>query len=323
MAFYMPYLQLRSGHPCFFTAANPGIKTGGMGLESKFETLEKIPDYLKPKSILIKNGTKNEVVIKRLSESGITFPLIAKPDLGYRGLLVKKIKSESELKTYLSAYPIDFILQEFVSELNEFGVLYYRFPSEQRGHISSLTLKEFLHVTGDGQSTVEALINKVPRAKLQKERLKENRPTLLLQIPEKGKQINLGVIGNHSKGTQFINGNKFINDQLIATFDNICSQIQGMNYGRFDIKCKNLEDLMAGKNIVIIELNGVCSEPTHIYDAQKHSYFKALKDILNHWTIIYKISKANRKKGIRCMPPAEMIHRIRGLRRYMNLLKNA
>ena len=317
---YLPYLQLRSGHPCFFTATNPGIKTGGLGLESKFDTIKSIPDSLKPRTVFAPKGIAFDQVEKQLHQEGIEYPIIAKPDIGYRGLLVKKIESPEALRSYFDKYPIDIILQEFIQGLDEFGVLYYRFPWEKSGRISSLTLKDFLHVTGDGISSVRELIIAKPRASLQLERLEQTQKELLNTIPAKGNRIPLGVIGNHSKGTHFINGNKHIDEQLVKTFDQITSQIDGLYYGRYDLKCSSLEALKEGKDIVIIEINGVCSEPTHIYDSQKTSYFRALRDILKHWNIIYKISKANRKRGIDCMPTKEMIQRFWHLNKYIKKL---
>ncbi|MEM8909579.1 MAG: hypothetical protein AAGD05_17155, partial [Bacteroidota bacterium] len=216
--------------------------------------------------------------------------------------------------------PIDFVVQEFIEVLNEFGVLYHRLPWEKRGRITSLTFKEFLHVLGDGQSTVRQLIEAKPRAYLQLERLKQTHGDLLKQIPQKGQRIPLGIIGNHSKGTHFINANEHIDEQLTQTFDAITEQMPGLFYGRYDIKCPSFEDLKAGKNITIIEINGVCSEPTHIYDAQQINYFSALKAILQHWDIIYQISKANRQRGIACMPAWELANRFRRLFAYLKQL---
>lgn len=320
MWFYLPYLQLRARHLCFFTAANPGIDTGGLGLESKFTTTEKIPSHLRPKTILVRKDTDFQEVKQQLRQAGIDYPIIAKPDIGYRGLLVKKIADAATLKTYLAQYAVDFVLQEFIEVLNEFGVLYYRHPSEESGQISSLTFKEFLHVMGDGTSTVLELIEAKPRARLQLQRLRKSHPVLLESIPKKEEYVPLGVIGNHSKGTHFINANQYIDDQLVRTFDEITRQLSGVFYGRYDIKCPSFEDLKAGKNIKIIEINGVCSEPTHIYDAQKTSYFKALRDIVRQWKIIFQISQANRKQGVTCMPAKELVNRFRALFKYLKQL---
>ena len=296
---YLIFLMVRARHMCFFSAANPGIYSGGMGLESKFQTLQIIPEYLRPKSIFLKQGTSLTEIRIQLSEAGITYPFIAKPDLGFRGLLVKKIRSEGELKAYLEQFPLDFILQELIDLPEEIGVLYYRMPGKEKGQISSITTKEFLTVTGDGKLKVQDLIKQHPRALLQWDRINQQMPEILDAIPAKGEKVPLGIVGNHAKGTRFINSNASINEEMISTFDEIANQIEGFYYGRFDLKCTSFDSLKTGEGIRVIELNGVCSEPTHIYDPERGTYFEALRAIVNNWSTIYKIAKKNRKKGIK------------------------
>jgi hypothetical protein len=115
----------------------------------------------------------------------------------------------------------------------------------------------------------------------------------MLSIPVKGEKIRLTVIGNHSKGTQFINGNHLITKDLELMFDNLTKQINHWYYGRLDIKYDTFEKLIQGKDFKIIEMNGIISEPTHIYDPNNISYFGALKSIKEHWKIIFRISKKN------------------------------
>ncbi|MEQ1554586.1 MAG: hypothetical protein ABL929_10425, partial [Ferruginibacter sp.] len=63
-----------------------------------------------------------------------------------------------------------------------------------------------------------------------------------------------------------------------------------------DIMYSNWQELVAGKNLSIIELNGAGSEPTHIYDP-KHSIFFAWKEIARHLKILYRISVYNHTKN--------------------------
>lgn len=299
--FYIPnipygfFLAVKAKHLVFFSAANPGIKSSGNGTESKFQTLSLIPDEFKPKSIFHGKGENFENTIKKIREQHIQFPLIAKPDIGFRGLLVQKIHSEIELKNYLQKFKIDFIIQEFITYNNECGIFYSRNPTQKKGIISSITLKKFLTITGDGISTVKELIISDKRAFLYKDLIFENHKELLGTILEKNKEFQLSVIGNHCKGTQFINGNHLISNELSMTFDELNAKIPGWFYGRIDIKYDDFETLKDGKNFKILEINGIISEPTHIYDAQKSTYFSALKSIRNHWKILFEISTTNHK----------------------------
>ncbi|MBK8702766.1 MAG: hypothetical protein IPN33_03545 [Saprospiraceae bacterium] len=87
---YILWLMARSRHIAFFTGANPGIFTGGFGFESKFQTIQKIPAALRPNSVWVAAGLPFYQVVELLASAGLHFPLIAKPDLGFRGFLVKK-----------------------------------------------------------------------------------------------------------------------------------------------------------------------------------------------------------------------------------------
>lgn len=297
--FYIPnlpyafYLAFKAKNPVFYTATNPAIKSSGNGTESKFDVIQLVPKKHRPKSILIEPNTNFIEVLNLLEKSEISFPLIAKPDIGFRGLLVKKIDAKSELENYLNSYPIKIILQEFLDYKNECGVFYHRNPNNEKGWISSLTLKHFLTVTGDGTSTLHELILADERAKLYIDLFSKIHHNSIHKTPEKGKVIKLTVIGNHSKGTQFINGNHLISRRLENTFDTLSKSIEGWFYGRVDIKYNSFEELESGTNFKALEINGIIAEPTHIYDSKNFTYFKALKAIRMHWKSLFDIATTN------------------------------
>lgn len=325
--FYLPlfprllYLSIRNGHPCFFTAANPGIYTGGIGLESKFVTTQKIPIAYRPKSILVGTPRMELVQLREaLEKAGIVYPLIAKPDLGFRGFLVKKIANEAELLAYLKQYTIPVILQEYLYGRKEFGVLYHRFPGRKNGRISSLTFKELLSATGDGKQSLRSLINANPRALLQLEVLEQNYAHDMETIPAAGEEFNLGIIGNHCRGARFVNGNEYIDEQMTALFDAIASEMEGFYYGRFDIKCDSIEALKRGEGVKVIEVNGVCSEPVHIYDPSKITYFQAVRELGRHWHILSNIARINHRNGVPYMSVQEMLKVLISSRRHFKKL---
>ncbi len=78
--------------------------------------------------------------------------------------------------------------------------------------------------------------------------------------------------------------------------DEICRQIPLFYFGRMDIRYHSRELLEEGKSFFILEVNGAGSEPTHMYDP-RHSLFFAWKEIIRHWVILFKISRANHKLG--------------------------
>lgn len=300
--FYVPilpyafYLALKARSFGFFSAVNPGIDGSGNGLESKYKTLQLLPAYYCPISIFIEKGENIENILPKITKNNIQFPLIIKPDIGFRGLLVTKIKNEIELSAYIKKYnSVNLIIQEFVDYKNECGIFYHRIPGEKKGKITSITLKKYLTVVGDGNSTLSSLILNDERAKRYSKYLIELNKDRLEFIPKNKEEVVLNIIGNHSKGTQFINGNYLINSNLECFIDKLNAEIEGWYFGRIDLKYNNFEELLKGENLKIIEINGIISEPTHIYDASAGSYFKALKSIKNHWKLIYVIGVKNKK----------------------------
>jgi hypothetical protein len=321
--FYIPnlpyafYLAIKARNFTFYSAINPSIKNSGCGVESKYQTLDLIPDVYKPKSIFVPINRDFNRVIKSMHQEGIDYPIIVKPDIGFRGMLVEKIFSDKTLKTYLDVYPIELIIQEFIDLPNECGIFYYRLPNSKHGVVSSLTIKSFLSVQGDGVSTLEKLVAYDARAQHYTEKLAIDHKEKWFNIPDKGEIVLLSSIGNHSRGTQFINGNHLIDQELTTLIDSLNTKMNGWYYGRLDIKYQSLEDLKKGKNFVILEINGTISEPTHIYDPYHTTYFRALKTMRSHWKVIYQIAIINMKNGIKPNPFFEFWREVKDLMVYV------
>ena len=280
----------------YFSASNPGILTGGMMGESKFDVLSLVPDAVKPKTILIKLPATRAHVLEAITKNAFTYPIIFKPDQGERGWMVRRINNEQEIDQYLAEIKIDFIIQELVDLPLEFGVYYVRFPSEANGFVNSITAKEFLCVEGDGKKPLQQLIVEQDRAMLQWETLKKVYHDKLDEVIEAGRRIELVSIGNHCLGTKFLNGNHLITPKLTASFDRISKQVSGFYFGRYDLRCATFEDLENG-NVKIVELNGCGAEPAHIYQPGS-SVLKAISVLITHWKNMYRVSIENNKLGV-------------------------
>ena len=189
------------------------------------------------------------------------------------------------------------ILQEYITLPVELGILYYRNPDGTAREITSVVIRDFLRVEGDGRNTLRELINNKLRVVSRRKYLYRKFRDRLQEIPEKGSTVLLEPIGNHVRGTRFLNGNHLINNDLIKLISGIADSIEGFDYGRFDIKVGDLEKLYRGEGIKILELNGVNSEPAHIYDPG-YKLFHAYRDIAKHMRIIYCISRYNHRNGI-------------------------
>ncbi len=302
--FYLPvlpywlYLAIKNRSLAYFTVANPAIQLGGFYGESKTEILDLIAKQYLPKSFSVNNSTNFGNILAQMNEQSLSYPVIAKPDVGERGNNVTLILNQEDLITYHKKSKSKFIIQEYIDYTIELGVLYSRMPSSEKGKISSITLKEFLSVIGDGKSTIKELMQKNLRARFQIKRLCKELGNKMNTILKDGEVKLLEPIGNHCRGTKFVNNNFLINEKLNAVFDELCSPIKGFYYGRFDLKVKSIEDLYQGKNIRIMELNGASSEPGHIYDPSLTLY-RAYKDLLYHWKLLADVSQENIKLGLK------------------------
>lgn len=262
--------------------------------ESKMDILKSLPQSLIPQTELVKAGCPYNELDEIAGK--FIYPIICKPDVGERGWQVEKINNRDELVNYHQSVKSHYLIQECLTEPIELGVFYYRYPEDKKGNISSIVIKEMLNVFGDGHSSLKELILTNDRAKLQWPVLKEKFKGKLDTIPKLDEEINLVAIGNHSRGTKFLDGNHLINEKLVEVFTLISNQIDGFYYGRYDIRVNSIEDLYNG-NIKIMELNGAGSEPAHIYQPG-YSLLYAYKIIFQHWKILYQISRMNNKKGI-------------------------
>jgi len=310
--FYIPvyfqylYYSIRAASFTFFTASNPSMRFGGFSHYSKYNVLKQIDaDYL-PQTHLIKPPFHQCSPL----DFGLSFPVILKPDMGERGFSVEKINSQQDVNAYLSQSKFPVLLQEFIDYPIELGVMYHRFPGEDKGHITSVVKKEMLFVLGNGVSTLSELIKKGGRTSYHQKMLFEQYADELSNVLAVGEKKQLSEIGNHSRGATFYDANHLINDALHQVFDTIANSIEGYYFGRFDLKVSSLNDLYRARNIKIVELNGANSEPTHIYDPQM-SIIKAYKVLFRHWRTLYIISKANHSAGVAYAPLWAMIRELR------------
>lgn len=300
--FYLPtvpyfiYLMIKARSATFFTNVNPAIYLSGIVGESKEDILQHVPAQYKAKSVLLKKATSNKEEIIALVNKEFNYPLVVKPNIGERGEGVEKVYNHEHLLSVIETYPIDFLIQEFIEYEYEFGVMYYRIPNTTEYGVTSIVQKGFLKVQGDGKKTLKELLALNFRAVLVWEYLEAHLKDTWNKIPKEGEMIYPQPIGNHCKGTMFLDANTLITDKVKELFHNMVKDYAGFNYGRFDVKVKRLEDLESGEYLRVMELNGVTSEPGHIYDPQM-SLWKAYQSVCKHFNIVYRISQANTALG--------------------------
>ncbi|MFZ2898684.1 MAG: hypothetical protein WA004_08690 [Saprospiraceae bacterium] len=318
--FFWLWFALRARRLFFFSAVNPSIETGGMMGESKHRIMNHIPEEYLPDTVFVKRGMGWEEVAGAVRQKGLVYPLIAKPDVGERGFQVVVARDEGMLRAYHARNDMDFLIQDFVELPEEVSILYHRFPGAEKGAITSICLKEFLGVRGDGRSSVRQLMEREPRASLQVARFEQESPDKLAAVPAEGERLLLEPIGNHCRGTKFLSGNHLIDAELTAVFDRISHRMEGICYGRFDMKCGSIEALRRGQDFKILEFNGASAEPAHVYDPAI-PVWKKYRDIFRHWQIMYHIYLAQRERGYEAMSFGEAREAWKRYWRYMKTAK--
>lgn len=296
------------------------MQNGGFLMESKNDIYRLIPPHFYPTTVLAAVHCSYEELETKLIKNGFSYPMIAKPDVGMRGMAVQKLENSADLKNYALKANFDFLIQKFIDLPNELGIFYVRYPNQPLGHITGIVGKEFLIVQGDGYSTIQSLIEQNPRFHLQLPALIKQYGDKLLTIPKKGQEINLVPYGNHARGALFLNFSSKINEKLTAVINKICNEVPDFYYGRLDVRYNTLSELEEGKNFSVIELNGAGSEPTHIYDPRQ-SLFGAWREIVRHFEMLFHISRMNHQKGHRFLSLKEGIQMLRQNQLHVQKLK--
>ncbi len=87
----------------------------------------------------------------------------------------------------------DVIIQEFIPYENELGIFYHRIPDQKKGKITSVTIKKFLKVKGDGFLNLSELIQKDDRAYLYADLFHGIHQDKLDHILDKGEAMTLCI----------------------------------------------------------------------------------------------------------------------------------
>jgi hypothetical protein len=277
-------------------AANPGLPDGGLVGESKAAILDKLPPRWIIPFVHVAAGDSPESACAHVARAGWNYPLVAKPDVGQRGVGVRRVHSDAELSTYLCAYGGDVVLQPWHPGPFEAGVFYVRRPSEPRGRIFSITDKHFPFVVGDGRSSLEQLIRRHPRFGRQARVFLGRHAHELQAVLADGERRALGEVGNHAQGTMFVDGAHLITPALEARIDGIAQSIPGFFIGRFDVRYRDEAQFKAGEDLAIVELNGVTAESTNIYDPSR-TLLDAYRTLYRQWHLVYQIGADNLRAG--------------------------
>jgi hypothetical protein len=284
------------------TAANPAIENGGFVGESKARILDRLRgggDLVAKSAVLRASDSPEDRIaaVRRFrQENALELPLVLKPDVGQRGSGVQIVRDEDSLARFLKdEMTLDHVVQEYVPGV-EYGIFYIRHPNEARGRIFSITEKKMPIVVGDGERSIEDLILSDERAVCAASTYFERNRDRLSDVPAMGERIQLVELGTHCRGAIFLDGAAIKTPQLEAAIERLSRSFDGFYFGRYDVRGPSVEHFLRGEGIKVIELNGVTSEATHVYDP-KHGLKEAYRVLFEQWRIAFAIGAHNAALG--------------------------
>lgn len=312
---------LRAQSFWFFSASNPTLTFGGFEGEGKKEMYDQLPPSTYPKSIYILSSMSFAETKRLITADNLAYPFVVKPNVGMMGFLFRKIDDVNMLRHYHERMPVDYIAQALIDYPIEVSVFYWRLPNQQHGTITGFVKKELLEIQGDGKTPLGQLMLQLaarPGFKLQEWRAKHEKR--LHEIIADGEVVRLSWVANLSRGGKLISLAHYKDEKLLKVFDDLSHYTKHFYYGRYDIKCASVEDLKEGKNFSIIEFNGSGAEPHHVYGAG-NSLLQAHKIFLQHWNVLYRISKYNHKNGLPYWSFIKGLKFLRSAKKHFKMLK--
>lgn len=317
LAPWIAYLAWRHGGWTTPTAANPAIPSGGVVGESKFAILARLPAGAVVPAAILAAGSVAERLLRMdevMSTQGWSFPIILKPDVGQRGAGLRLVRDLDQARAHLARHPAAMIMQVYHHGPFEAGIFYYRMPmangARSPGRIFSITDKVFPSALGDGESTLERLIWRHPRLRMQANTFLARLGSGARRVPARGERVPLAVAGNHCQGTLFLDGSHLHTPALEQAIERIAQAYDGFYFGRFDVRYASPERFRRGEDFQIVELNGVTSESTNIYDPS-WSLWRAYAQLFRQWAILFEIGSRNRRLGHRATPLGTLWREVR------------
>jgi membrane protein DedA with SNARE-associated domain len=325
--FYVPigaqwlWLGLRHGSLTLPTAADPLIEAGGMWGESKSACLRlagaTAREWIAPFATIRRGDRPDSAAddcdraLAAMDRAGLGFPIVVKPDIGWRGFGVRLVRDPAALADYVRRYPPrqTMMLQRLIPWDGEAGIHYVRRPGEAEGRIFSLTFRYYPHVIGNGTSTLRDLILCDERANWKAESHLGGDPRHLgaaammdlARVPAPGEVVRLAFIGSNRVGGLYRDAAQHITPMLARRIDAIAKDIPEFWFGRFDARFESIEMLEQGEGLTIIEINGIGGESIDVWDPAM-PLGDVYRRLFRQQSMLFAIGARNRARGFRPQP---------------------
>ena len=291
--------------------ANYCLDHGEIGLGSKYVTQLVFDQSLFLPTVLVKGEDSDEAKRAQIQLFAAShgYPFILKSDVGCVGKGIRKVRVEQELDEVIPLLLGDYILQKFTPYQYECGIFFTRQKGigHDGGSITGINRKHFPAVLGNGVDDIGVLARK-------HERFNHHWQSFLQyldvsRVPSVGEEVCLSFIGSHTLGCKFTDDSDLLTPALESTILDFFATQPGYNFGRVDVKAKDEASLQRGE-FVIIEVNGVASLPTHMFDP-KYSIRESYRIFLSHAKSLVAIAKQNKAQNMNLLSYKAIIERVK------------
>ncbi|MEM7359516.1 MAG: ATP-grasp domain-containing protein [Pseudomonadota bacterium] len=286
--------------------ANYALDHGEIGLGSKLDSqLAFNQDYFLPSTLVsedLSDEEKQAFIHQFVEEHG--YPVILKSNMGCVGKGIAKVNDAADVEKFTPLLMGDYILQKFTPFNYECGVFYVRMNGKPR--ITGVNKKHFPTVVGNGRDTILTLAQQHPRYTQHWDSFLQDIDTS--EVLAENQEKRLSFIGSHTLGCKFTDDTHLVTPELEKAIFHLFESQPGFNFGRVDVKCENEAAFQRGE-FVVIEVNGVASLPTNMFDP-KFSVWQAYKIFFEHGKYLVKIAREHRHQ------PMELLS-------YLDVMKQA
>ncbi|MBT8115575.1 MAG: hypothetical protein KJP04_09345 [Arenicella sp.] len=294
--------------------ANYALDHGEIGLGSKLATQQSFDQSYFPTTALIPGDVsvaqKKQQIYSFIERHA--YPVVLKSNVGCVGKGIVKLSDADAVEKHTPRLLGDYIVQDFSPHPHECGVFYIR--KNGRPRITGINKKHFPTVVGNGRDDLHTLARNHPRYTAHWDSFLQDVDTT--EVLEADQEKRLSFIGSHTLGCKFTEQMDLLTPQLeSAIFEFFASQ-SGFNYGRVDVKYADEESFKRGE-FVVIEVNGVASLPTHMFDP-KFSVWQAYKIFFEHGRHLVNIAGEQRHQPMQLLPYRDVLRQVKDNQQMLN-----
>ena len=287
--------------------ANYALDHGEIGLGSKYESqLAYNQDFFMPSELI---QSEHSVEQKKAQIYAFIeqhdYPVLLKSDVGCVGKGICKLSSADDVERQTPLLLGHYILQKFTPFPYECGVFYIR--QNGKAKITGINKKHFPTVVGNGRDDILSLAKKHQRYTQHWNAFLQDVDTS--EVLAEGQEKRISFIGSHTLGCKFTDDTHLLTSELESAIFAIFENQPGFNFGRIDVKTANEESFQRGE-FVVIEVNGVASLPTHMFDP-KYSVWQAYKIFFEHAKHLAQIAAEQRNQKMNFLPYREVLARVK------------